>query len=169
MISSSSDVLFLLIGAVMILAMHAGFAFLELGTVRSKNQVNALTKILSDFAVSSVAYFFVGYWLSYGVNFFVSAVVLSQNHGYDLVKFFFLLTFAAAIPAIVSGGIAERAKFKPQLIATFFLVALLYPFFEGMMWNGNYGLQDWLTKTFGFAFHDFAGSVVVHAFGGWSP
>ncbi len=167
MISSSSDVLFLLIGAVMILAMHAGFAFLELGTVRSKNQVNALTKILSDFAVSSVAYFFVGYWLSYGVNFFVSAEVLTQNHGYDLVKFFFLLTFAAAIPAIVSGGIAERAKFKPQLIATFFLVALLYPFFEGMMWNGNYGLQAWLTKTFGFAFHDFAGSVVVHAVGGW--
>lgn len=167
MTSSSPDVLFLLIGAVMILAMHAGFAFLELGTVRSKNQVNALTKILSDFAVSSIAYFFVGYWLAYGVNFFASAEVLTQNHGYDLVKFFFLLTFAAAIPAIVSGGIAERAKFKPQLIATFLLVALLYPFFEGMMWNGNYGLQDWLTQTFGFAFHDFAGSVVVHAVGGW--
>lgn len=167
MTSSSPDVLFLLIGAVMILAMHAGFAFLELGTVRSKNQVNALTKILSDFAVSSIAYFFVGYWLAYSVNFFASAEVLTQNHGYDLVKFFFLLTFAAAIPAIVSGGIAERAKFKPQLIATFLLVALLYPFFEGMMWNGNYGLQDWLTQTFGFAFHDFAGSVVVHAVGGW--
>lgn len=167
MTSSSPDVLFLLIGAVMILAMHAGFAFLELGTVRSKNQVNALTKILSDFAVSAIAYFFVGYWLAYGVTFFGSAEVLTQNHGYDLVKFFFLLTFAAAIPAIVSGGIAERAKFKPQLIATFFLVALLYPFFEGMIWNGNYGLQDWLAKTFGFAFHDFAGSVVVHAVGGW--
>lgn len=167
MTSSSPDVLFLLIGAVMILAMHAGFAFLELGTVRSKNQVNALTKILSDFAVSAIAYFFVGYWLAYGVTFFGSAEVLTQNHGYDLVKFFFLLTFAAAIPAIVSGGIAERAKFKPQLIATFLLVALLYPFFEGMIWNGNYGLQDWLAKTFGFAFHDFAGSVVVHAVGGW--
>jgi len=167
MTSSRPDVLFLLIGAVMILAMHAGFAFLELGTVRTKNQVNALTKILSDFAVSGLAYFFIGYWLAYGVTFFGAAEVLTQNNGYDLVKFFFLLTFAAAIPAIVSGGIAERAKFKPQLIATFLLVALLYPFFEGMVWNGNYGFQAWLTKTFGFPFHDFAGSVVVHAVGGW--
>jgi Amt family ammonium transporter len=164
---TSSDVLFLLIGAVMILAMHAGFAFLELGTVRAKNQVNALGKILGDFAVSSIAYFFIGYWLAYGKNFFQPAEILTLDHGYELVKFFFLLTFAAAIPAIISGGIAERAKFRPQLMATFVLVALVYPFFEGIMWNNNFGVQDWITKTFGFAFHDFAGSVVVHAMGGW--
>lgn len=164
---TSNDVLFLLIGAVMILAMHAGFAFLELGTVRAKNQVNALGKILSDFAVSSVAYFFIGYWLAYGKHFFHPASVLTADHGYELVKFFFLLTFAAAIPAIISGGIAERAKFRPQLLATFLLVALVYPFFEGIIWNGNFGVQAWITNTFGFAFHDFAGSVVVHAVGGW--
>jgi Amt family ammonium transporter len=163
----SSDALFILLGAIMVLAMHAGFAFLELGTVRKKNQVNALVKILSDLAVSTIAYFFIGYGIAYGVNFFVGAEELAQRNGYDLVKFFFLMTFAAAIPAIVSGGIAERARFNPQLGATFLLVGFVYPFFEGIAWNGAYGVQDWLTASFGAAFHDFAGSVVVHAVGGW--
>jgi Amt family ammonium transporter len=166
-LKSGSDVLFVLLGGIMVLAMHAGFAFLELGTVRKKNQVNALVKILTDFSVSTIAYFFIGYGIAYGVSFFSSAEVLSGRNGYDLVKFFFLLTFAAAIPAIVSGGIAERARFNPQLAATFALVGLVYPFYEGIVWNGNYGIQDWLATTFDVRFHDFAGSVVVHAVGGW--
>ncbi|MXR36845.1 ammonium transporter [Craterilacuibacter sinensis] len=167
MTGSAENTLFLLLGAVMILAMHAGFAFLELGTVRKKNQVNALVKILTDFAVSAIAYFFVGYSLAYGVDFFSSAKTLSANHGVELVKFFFLLTFAAAIPAIISGGIAERARFHPQTAATFLLVGLVYPLFEGIAWNGHFGIQDGLTRAFGAPFHDFAGSVVVHAVGGW--
>jgi Amt family ammonium transporter len=163
----SADVLFILLGAIMVLAMHAGFAFLELGTVRKKNQVNALVKILSDFAVSTLAYFFIGYGVAYGLHFMVGAEQLAQQGGYELVKFFFLLTFAAAIPAIVSGGIAERAKFLPQLAATFLLVAFVYPFFEGIAWADHFGIQPWLEKAFGAKFHDFAGSVVVHAVGGW--
>jgi ammonium transporter, Amt family len=166
-LKTGSDVLFVLLGGIMVLAMHAGFAFLELGTVRKKNQVNALVKIITDFSVSTIAYFFIGYSVAYGVSFFSSAEVLSARNGYDLVKFFFLLTFAAAIPAIVSGGIAERARFNPQLAATFALVGLVYPFFEGIVWNGNYGIQAWLAASFGASFHDFAGSVVVHAVGGW--
>jgi len=166
-LKNASDVLFILLGAIMVLAMHAGFAFLELGTVRKKNQVNALVKILTDFCVSTVAYFFIGYSVAYGVNFFSGAEVLAAKSGYELVKFFFLLTFAAAIPAIVSGGIAERAKFAPQLAATFALVGFVYPFFEGIAWNNHYGIQDWLKASFGAGFHDFAGSVVVHAVGGW--
>ncbi len=162
-----SNTLFILIGAVMVLAMHAGFAFLEVGTVRLKNQVNALSKIITDFAVSTLAYFFIGYWMAYGVTFMTPADQLVADHGYALVRFFFLLTFAAAIPAIISGGIAERAKFGPQLCATLLIVAFVYPFFEGLIWNGNLGLQAWLEATFGAAFHDFAGSVVVHAMGGW--
>lgn len=161
------DLFFLLMGAVLVLAMHAGFAFLELGTVRHKNQVNALSKILTDFAISSIAYLFVGYYIAYGLHFFHSATTLTENHGFNLMRCFFLLTFAAAIPAIVSGGIAERAKMRPQAIATLFLVALVYPFFEGIAWNGNLGLQAWLEHSFGAAFHDFAGSIVVHAMGGW--
>lgn len=164
---SANDVLFVLLGAIMVLAMHAGFAFLELGTVRSKNQVNALVKIMVDFSISTIAYFFIGYSVAYGVSFFNGAEVLAANNGYDLVKFFFLLTFAAAIPAIVSGGIAERAKFNPQVAATFLVVGFIYPFFEGIAWNKHYGFQDWLLANFGATFHDFAGSVVVHAMGGW--
>jgi Amt family ammonium transporter len=166
-LKSGSDVLFVLLGGIMVLAMHSGFAFLELGTVRKKNQVNALVKILTDFSVSTIAYFFVGYLVAYGVSFYSGADLLAAQNGYALVKFFFLLTFAAAIPAIVSGGIAERARFNPQLAATFALVGLVYPFFEGIVWNGNYGIQDWLQATSGARFHDFAGSVVVHAVGGW--
>ena len=161
------DALFILLGAIMVLAMHAGFAFLELGTVRKKNQVNALVKIISDLAVSTIAYFFIGYGIAYGVNFFVGAEQLAASNGFSLVKFFFLMTFAAAIPAIVSGGIAERARFNPQLAATFLLVGFVYPFFEGIAWNGAYGIQEWLKTSFGANFHDFAGSVVVHAVGGW--
>ncbi len=164
---SAGDVLFVLLGAIMVLAMHAGFAFLELGTVRRKNQVNALVKILVDFSVSTIAYFFIGYSIAYGIDFFSGADVLAAKNGFGLVKFFFLLTFAAAIPAIISGGIAERAKFNPQIAATFLLVGFVYPFFEGIAWNHHYGVQDWLKTSFGAEFHDFAGSVVVHAMGGW--
>ncbi len=166
-LKTSADVLFILLGAILILAMHAGFAFLELGTVRKKNQVNALVKILTDFSMSTLAYFFVGYSVAYGVQFFSGAETLAAKSGYELVRFFFLLTFAAAIPAIVSGGIAERAKFNAQLTATALLVGLVYPFFEGIAWNQNFGVQGWLKAHFGAEFHDFAGSVVVHAMGGW--
>jgi Amt family ammonium transporter len=164
---SGGNVLFILLGAIMVLAMHAGFAFLELGTVRKKNQVNALVKILTDFAMSTLAYFFVGYGIAYGVHFFSGVETLMQKNGFELTKFIFLLTFAAAIPAIISGGIAERAKFNPQLAATFLIVGFIYPFFEGIAWNQAFGIQAWLKATYGEEFHDFAGSVVVHAMGGW--
>jgi Amt family ammonium transporter len=166
-LKQGADALFILLGAIMVLAMHAGFAFLELGTVRKKNQVNALVKILVDFAVSTIAYFFVGYSVAYGVDFFTGAETLAAKNGYELVKFFFLLTFAAAIPAIVSGGIAERARFNPQLLATAIIVGLIYPISEGVAWNQKFGVQAWLKASFGAEFHDFAGSVVVHAVGGW--
>jgi Amt family ammonium transporter len=172
---TGGDVLFILMGAVMVLAMHSGFAFLELGTVRRKNQVNALVKILVDFAVSTLAYFLIGYAIAYGTNFFLGAKVLVGKegglfaaHGYDLVKFFFLLTFAAAIPAIISGGIAERARFGSQLAATALMVGLVYPAFEGLVWGTRLGFQGWMESAFGVPFHDFAGSVVVHALGGWA-
>ena len=166
-LKQGADTLFILLGAVMVLAMHAGFAFLELGTVRRKNQVNALVKILVDFSVSTVVYFVIGYSVAYGTSFFVGAEQLAAKNGYELVKFFFLLTFAAAIPAIISGGIAERAKFWPQLIATAVIVGVIYPLFEGVAWNQKFGIQAWIKGLTGEEFHDFAGSIVVHAVGGW--
>jgi Amt family ammonium transporter len=166
-LKQGSDVLFILLGAILVLAMHAGFAFLELGTVRKKNQVNALVKILVDFSVSTVAYFLLGYGVAYGTSFLVGADQLVARSGYELVKFFFLLTFAAAIPAIISGGIAERARFGPQLIATAVIVGIIYPLFEGVAWNQRFGIQGWIKAITGEEFHDFAGSIVVHAVGGW--
>lgn len=171
--SAGLDVFFVLVGAILVFAMHGGFAFLELGTVRGKNQVNALVKILVDFAFSTLAYFVIGYTIAYGVTFFHNAATLSGGgagfapQGFSLVKFFFLATFAAAVPAIISGGIAERAKFWPQVIAAAVIVGLIYPFSEGIVWNANYGIQAWLEATFGARFHDFAGSIQVHALGGW--
>ncbi len=165
------DVFFLTMGAAMVLAMHAGFAFLEVGTVRKKNQVNALIRVLTDFGFSTVTYFFIGFSVAYGINFFAPVAELNVmeggENGYKMVHFFFLLTFAAAIPAIISGGIAERMRFWPNVLATVFLVGLIYPFYEGMIWNGNFGFQDWLESSFGAPFHDFAGSVVVHGMGGF--
>ena len=170
-----ADVFFVLMGAILVFAMHGGFAFLEVGTVQHKNQVNALVKILVDFALSTVAYFFIGYFIAYGITFMVNASALSGSttgevfapQGFALVKFFFLTTFAAAIPAIISGGIAERMKFLPQCVATVAIVGMVYPLFEGVIWNGNFGFNSWLEARFGAAFHDFAGSIVVHAVGGW--
>jgi len=165
------DVFFLTVGAAMVLAMHAGFAFLEVGTVRKKNQVNALVRVITDFGFSTVAYFFIGFAVAYGITFFAPVgelqVMEGGTNGYKMVHFFFLLTFAAAIPAIISGGITERVRFWPNVLATVLIVALIYPFYEGLIWNGNFGFQDWLEASFGAPFHDFAGSVVVHAMGGF--
>jgi Amt family ammonium transporter len=97
----------------------------------------------------------------------VGADQLVARNGYELVKFFFLLTFAAAIPAIISGGIAERARFGPQLVATAVIVGIVYPLFEGVAWNQRFGIQGWIKSLTGAEFHDFAGSIVVHAVGGW--
>jgi Amt family ammonium transporter len=171
-LTSSGDVLFMMLGAVMVFAMHGGFAFLEVGTVRKKNQVNALVKILVDFSISTVVYFLIGYAIAYGVSFFQPAKdLIGDNQGYELVHFFFLLTFAAAIPAIISGGIAERSKFWTQALAAAIFVAIVYPIFEGMVWGQITFLgQDgsWLAGiTDGVPFHDYAGSVVVHSMGGW--
>ncbi|MFQ5716023.1 MAG: ammonium transporter, partial [Nitrospinales bacterium] len=171
-LSNSNDVLFMMLGAVMVFAMHGGFAFLEVGTVRKKNQVNALVKILVDFSISTVIYFLIGYSIAYGIYFFQSAdILVGDNQGYELVHFFFLLTFAAAVPAIISGGIAERAKFWTQALAAAIFVAFVYPLFEGMVWGqisflGQEG--SWLANlSGGVPFHDYAGSVVVHSMGGW--
>ena len=174
-LATSSNILFMFIGAVMIFAMHAGFAFLEVGSVRKKNQANALVKIITDWSVSTLAYFVIGFPISYGISFLRPANKIASMGllgsasvpGFDLMHFFFLLTFAAAIPAIISGGIAERAKFWPQLIAGGILAGIVYPLFESMVWGQNRWFQNIITYLGGAPFHDYAGSVVVHSIGGW--
>jgi len=167
---SQIDVLFLLLGAVMILAMHAGFAFLEAGSVSRKNQVNAFNKIIFDWSVTTIAYFIIGFPIAYGITLYTNISLFSQNNGYELVRFFFLLGFAACIPAIISGGVVGRMKFFAQSIGAVLLGGVVYPFFESLVWGQNsfMGQQDSIfAKLFGTPFHDFAGSVVVHSLGGW--
>ncbi|HBG04042.1 MAG: ammonium transporter [Geobacteraceae bacterium GWC2_58_44] len=168
-LANSGDVLFLMLGAVMVFAMHAGFAFLEVGTVRKKNQVNAFVKILTDWSVSTVVYFLIGFPIAYGISFLKPVKeLLGNNQGYDITHFFFLLCFAACIPAIISGGIAERAKFWPQVTAGALFAAFSYPIFESLIWGKNASLlQDIFKQVGGAEFHDYAGSVVVHSIGGW--
>jgi len=175
-LQQSADALFLMIGAVMIFAMHAGFAFLEVGTVREKNQVNALGKIIVDWAISTVVYFLIGFPIAYGISFVMDAQSLTQllngqitpgAHGFDLLHCFFLTTFAACIPAIISGGIAERAKFWPQVVAGGIFAGIAYPLFESVIWGRNSFFQTWIKSVGGLPFHDYAGSVVVHSIGGW--
>jgi Amt family ammonium transporter len=116
-----------------------------------------------------VVYFAVGFPIAYGIHFFHPvAELLGGNQGFQLVRFFFLLCFAACIPAIISGGIAERARFWPQVLAGAIFAGLTYPFFESLIWGQNSGpVQDFFKNSFGAPFHDFAGSVVVHSMGGW--
>lgn len=170
-LARSSNVLFVLLGAVMILAMHGGFAFLEVGSVRRKNQVNALNKIICEWSFSTLIYFLIGYPLARGVSLLVPVQELAADNGFQYVNFFLLLGFAACIPAIISGGVAERAKFWTNALAGGIFVGLVYPLIEGVTWGRfSAGLGDtngWLAQTFGAPFHDFAGSVVVHATGGW--
>jgi len=167
----SSSLFFILIGAVMILAMHGGFAFLEVGSVRKKNQVNALNKILCEWSFSTLIYFFIGYPIARGITFLVPISEMSGQNGFEYVKFFFLLGFAACIPAIISGGVAERSKFWTNALAGGIFVGLVYPLIEGFTWGQYSGFlgstQGKLAGLFGAPFHDFAGSVVVHATGGW--
>ncbi len=170
-LASCTDTLFLLLGAVMILAMHAGFAFLEVGSVRSKNQVNALNKILCEWSFSTLLYFLIGYRISYGISLLGPPQQVGGPNGVEYVRFFFLLGFAACIPAIISGGVAERAKFWTNALAGALFVGFAYPLIESVTWgqyNSWFGsAQGWLSQKFGAPFHDFAGSVVVHATGGW--
>jgi Amt family ammonium transporter len=170
-VGKSSDALFILLGAVMILAMHAGFAFLEVGSVRKKNQVNALNKILIDYCISALVYFLIGYPIARGISFMAPTATLTADNGIELLRFFLFLGFAACIPAIISGGVAERTRFWPNTIASAFFVGAIYPFIEGITWGQHsFHLADpkgWLAQTFGAPFHDFAGSAVVHSTGGW--
>lgn len=167
---SSNNVFFLLIGAVMILSMHAGFAFLEAGTVNKKDEVNAFNKIIFDWAVSTVMYFIIGYPIAYGISLYVHLDTFTMDNGFALVRFFFLVGFAACVPAIISGGVAGRIKFYAQTIAGVVLTAVIYPFFEALVWGRiNFMGQPGsiFENLFGTPFHDFAGSVVVHSIGGW--
>ena len=130
-LKSGSDVLFILLGGIMVLAMHSGFAFLELGTVRKKNQVNALVKILVDFSVSTIAYFFIGYSIAYGVNFFSGADVLMQKNGFELTRFLFSADLRSGDSSDYFRRHRRTCPFQPAVNRDFFIGWLRLSFLRG--------------------------------------
>ncbi len=176
------DTLWVVLASVLVIFMNAGFAMLETGFCRRKNAVNMLSKNLIVFAISTIAFWVVGFGLMFGngnniiglQGFFLGGADNSPAMGeaYEGVyralswtgvplaaKFLFQVAFAGTAATIVSGAVAERIKFIDFVLFSFFLVAIAYPLIGHWIWGGG-----WLQKA---GFHDFAGSTVVHSVGGW--
>ncbi len=167
-----------LIAGMLVFWMNAGFATLEAGLCRRKNAVNILAKNFVVFAISSIAFWIIGFGLMFGDGSsfigqkgFLPSLIGNGNDTYGAmswaivplsVKFFFQLVFAGTAATIVSGAVAERIKFGTFMIFSFILVALVYPVTGHWIWGGG-----WLS-TLSTPFHDFAGSTVVHSVGGWA-
>jgi Amt family ammonium transporter len=162
-----TDILFELIAAGMLLVMYIGFAFREAGSVHTKNQANAFAKAAALLAIVGITYTVLGYYIAHGQSFRVVVSNSPEQVGGSVLRFLHFLTFAAAVPAIVAGALAERARFWPQIMAALVVVGLVYPFYEGIVWSGHLRVQQLLSSSFGAEFHDFSGSILVHAMGGW--
>jgi Amt family ammonium transporter len=174
---SNANILWTLLAAFLVMFMQAGFAMVETGFTRAKNAGNILMKNVMDFAVGSVAFFFVGFALMFGLDaggvlgtsgFALSGITPATADGqWSLTFWFFQSVFCATAATIVSGGVAERTRFSSYLIASLVLSAVIYPvsghWCWGSLWLGDSG-AGWLE---GMGFTDFAGSTVVHSVGGW--
>jgi Amt family ammonium transporter len=178
------DTVWVMVTGFLVFWMNAGFALVESGLAQSKNCVNILAKNFVVFAISSLAYYVIGWGLMFGDGspyigmqglWFLSgadnspATADAYQGVYSainwtgvplLAKFFFQLVFAGTAATIVSGAVAERVKFLSFILFSFILVAVLYPITGHWIWGGG-----WLAKM---GFWDFAGSTVVHSMGGWA-
>ena len=169
------DTVWVLAAAFLVFFMNAGFALVESGLCRVKNCVNILAKNYTVFAVSSIAFFLVGFAFMFGngnafigLEGFVPALINGSASFTSLewtavpmaAKFFFQLVFAGTAATIVSGAVAERIRFPAFMLFSFLLVAFLYPVTGHWIWGGGF--------LAGMGFHDFAGSTVVHSVGGWA-
>ena len=159
-IKEDMGMLWMLLSAILVFFMQAGFTLVESGMTRSKNAVNIAMKNLLDICVNSLTYWIIGYSLMYGKTsngyFFWGGLFLGE--GVDLL---FQTMFAATAATIVSGAIAGRTKYSTYVIFSIIITAFIYPISGGWQWQG----EGWLTKI---GFIDFAGSSVVHSVGGWA-
>jgi Amt family ammonium transporter len=153
--------MWVLLGAVLVFFMQAGFAMVETGLTRAKNAGNIIMKNLMDFSAGAILYWAVGWGLMYGESFNglfgTSDFFLASG---DTMNWFFQVVFAATAATIVSGAMAERTKFSSYLIYSVVISGLIYPISGHWIWNGG-----WLSAM---GFHDFAGSTVVHSVGAWA-
>lgn len=172
-VQSNLNFVWTMTAAFLVFFMQAGFAMVEAGFTRAKNACNILMKNLMDFGMGTIAYFFIGFGLMFGVSnsgfigttgFMLSDFALSGDP-WVYAFFMFQVVFAATAATIVSGAVAERMKFSSYLIFSALVTAIVYPIFGGWAWGSLYKGAGWLE---GLGFIDFAGSTVVHSIGGWA-
>jgi Amt family ammonium transporter len=168
-LKAATDMAWVVAAGALVFFMQAGFAFLESGMARSKNTVNVIMKNYCDMCFGAVAYWVLGYGLMFGLNEsgwlgttgFAPHMVSDSEYG----ALFFQTMFAATSATIVSGAIAERARFSAYIVGSVLITGLIYPVYGSWVWGSTHGGEGWLRQL---GFIDFAGSSVVHAVGGWA-
>nr|WP_255603127.1 ammonium transporter [Oscillochloris sp. ZM17-4] len=165
--------MWLVICAGLVFMMQAGFMCLEAGVTRRKNNINVAMKNLSDFGVSTLVYWLIGYGLMFGLSrggLFGSsgmALDLGRQQPWAAAYFFFQVMFCGTAATILAGAVAERMRFASYLIIMVLIAGFTYPIFGHWVWNlGVDGRPAGWLNSMGFV--DFAGSSVVHSFGGWT-
>lgn len=179
-LSTGLNTVWMLLAAMLVFFMQLGFALVEAGFTRSKNTANILMKNLVDFMVGSILFWFIGFGLMFGVGnvfgtphlFDLDAMDNIIQNGLPIEGFLIFQTvFCATSATIVSGAMAERTKFSMYLAYTIAISVLIYPVSGHWTWGGgwlsNADPDSFMMSVFGYTFHDFAGSTVVHSVGGW--
>lgn len=179
-LSTGLNTVWMLLAAMLVFFMQPGFALVEAGFTRSKNTANILMKNLVDFMVGSILFWFIGFGLMFGIGDVFGTPHLFDLHAMDNIIqnglpiegfLIFQTVFCATSATIVSGAMAERTKFSMYLAYTIAISVLIYPVSGHWTWGGgwlsNADPDSFMMSVFGYTFHDFAGSTVVHSVGGW--
>ena len=167
-VQTNLDNVFVLLSAVLVIFMQAGFALVEAGLTRAKSVANIMMKNMMDFCAGAIAFFAVGYAFAFGAGndfigwngWFLGDGAFQYGTLTVPVTFVFQVAFAATAATIVSGAMAERTKFKSYFVYSIGISAVIYPIVVHWNWGGG-----WLAQL-GTPFHDFAGSTMVHMTGG---
>jgi Amt family ammonium transporter len=175
------DAMWTVLAAILVFFMQAGFAMVEAGFTRAKNACNIMIKNLMDFSIGSLSFWLIGFGIMFGAttggwfgtnNFLfdatsADATAVGTTESFGWAFLIFQTVFCATAATIVSGAMAERTKFSSYLIYSVAITAVIYPVFGAWAWGSLWAGSGWLENLSAGAFHDFAGSTVVHSVGGW--
>jgi ammonium transporter, Amt family len=175
--SISIDTVWMLLAAMLVFFMQPGFAFCEAGFTRTKNTANILMKNFVDFLIASILFWFVGFGFMFGDGGFIGTPNFGDLSFYHNAAglptegfLIFETVFCGTSATIVSGSMAERTKFSMYMVYSFAISLIIYPVEGHWTWGGGWLMDSaagsFMMNTFGAAFHDFAGSTVVHMVGG---
>ena len=160
-VAAAANEMWLVLAAILVFFMQAGFTLVEAGFTRAKNAGNIIMKNVMDFSVGAIAYWAIGFGLAYGgstLGGFVGSTDFFFGDNARASEWFFQVVFAATAATIISGAVAGRVKFSSYLIYTPFITAIIYPIVTHWTWGGG-----WLAEL---GYYDFAGSGIVHMLGG---